>query len=296
MGWVVLLSSSFFLIELVSGWWLGSLALLADAGHMFADVFALLLAWFASKLANSRVSTQKTYGYYRLEILAAFLNGLLLCGLSVGIIWHAVDRFQSPPEIHGPWMLIVALGGLLVNLLSLRMLHQSKDENLNVKGAYLHIMGDLLGSVAAIVAASFIVSFGWYAADSVLSVLISVLVFWSAIRLLLEATDILLEASPKHISIEALTEFIAGLDGVVSVHDLHAWTITSGRYALSAHVVVREDAYQPATLQRIRDVVQDTFHLNHVTFQLETAELLQPSDGNKNSACKPFVHCTHPHS
>ena len=270
LGWILGLTFLYFIAELVGGYLTGSLALLADAGHMFTDVAALSLALFASWFASRAHHTQKTYGFYRLEVMAAFINGLLLAGLACWIVFESVERLVAPHDVAAEGMLWVALGGLVVNIIGIVLLHGDQHENLNVRGAYLHILGDLLGSIGTLVAAGLILTFGWYQADSYVSILIAFLVLISAINLIRESGNILLEASPKRVNIEALQAELESLDGVLSVHDLHVWTIASNRDALTAHVVVQSSAFTPLTLSSLQSVVRDQYDIQHMTVQLET--------------------------
>lgn len=266
---VLILTGVYFFAELIGGILTGSLALLADAGHMFADVGAIALALFASWFAQYPATTQKTFGYYRIEILAALTNGLVLAGISFWIIWEATQRWNNPPEVRGGWMFIIATGGLIINLISASLLHKGHENDLNLKGAYLHILGDLLGSVGAIVAAALIFWNGLYLADPLFSIMISLLVLFSAGKLVVEAVNVLLEGSPAHINVASVKEALLELEGVVSVHDLHVWSITSGKDALAAHVVVAHDAFKAETLSCIQHCLKEKFGLSHVTLQLE---------------------------
>lgn len=269
---VLLLTAVYMIAEMFGGWWTGSLALLADAGHMFTDVGALALAltavWFGSRPATSR----KTFGYYRLEIIAALVNGVALVLMSLAIFYGAYERWLSPPVIRSVPMIIVATGGLIVNLVSAWILHGRDEIDLNVRGAWLHVMGDALGSVAAIAAGVFIALFGWYAADPLFSVVISLLIIWSSIRLIKESTNVLLEGTPSHINLAAVEQAILDTIGVDDVHDLHVWTITSGREALSAHVIHSQSTSQPDLLRELRTKLHDRFGVDHLTIQMETPD------------------------
>ena len=270
---VVLFLTSFYMIaELLGGWWTGSLALLADAGHMFTDAAALILAltavWFGSRPATSK----KTFGYYRLEIIAALVNGVALVVLALMICYGAYERWLSPPVVRSGPMILVASGGLVVNLISAWILHSRDEVDLNMRGAWLHVMGDALGSVAAIMAGVLMMAFGWYAADPVFSVLISLLIIWGSIRLIRESTNVLLEGAPAHINLAAVEDAILATNGVNDVHDLHVWTITSGRDALSAHVIHGHSISQPDLLKELRIKLHDRFGVDHLTIQMETPD------------------------
>jgi len=269
---VLLLTAIYMIAELVGGLWTGSLALLADAGHMLADVAALILAlmavWFGARPATPR----KTFGYYRLEILAALINGVGLVLISFIIFYEAYHRWFTQPVIRSVPMTVVAGGGLVVNLICAALLHRDREEDLNVRGAWLHVIGDALGSTGAIIAGVLIMLFGWTAADSLISVFIGLLIVWSSWHLIRDATNVLLEGTPAHINLAAVEAAIMETDGVSDVHDLHVWTITSGREALSAHVIHAYSISQPVLLKELRAKLLDRFGVDHLTIQMETAD------------------------
>ncbi len=258
--------------EAIGGWLTNSLALLADAGHMLTDVAALALTlaaiWFAARPANA----QKTFGYYRLEILAAFVNGIALVLISLWVIYEAYERFHSPPEVKGLQLTIIAVGGLVVNIIAAFLLHSDHQHDLNMRGAWLHVMGDVLGSITAIVAGGLIVAFGWTWADAVCSALISLIIIFGAWRLIRESVNVLLEGTPAHINLQAVEETIRNTEAVEDVHDLHIWTITSGIEALSVHIVHAEQTAQAELLRRVRNRIHDEFGIDHLTIQLEMLE------------------------
>ena len=269
---VLLLTAIYMFAEVYGGWLTGSLTLLADAGHMLTDVAALTLAlmavWFSARPATST----KTFGYHRLEILAALVNGVALVVIALLIFYEAYRRWASPPIVRGNWLIVFATGGLIVNLVSARILHGRHEVDLNIRGAWLHVIGDALGSVAAIAAGVIISLRGWYAADPLFSVIIGVLIVWSSWSLIREATNVLLEGTPAHINLAAVEAAILQTEGVDNVHDLHVWTITSGREALSAHVIHTESVAPPVLLQVLRTKLHDRFGVDHLTIQMETAE------------------------
>lgn len=275
MGLKIALGLTFvyMIAEAVGGWFTNSLALLADAGHMFTDVAALSLTLFAIWFASRPATSKKTYGYYRLEILAAFINGIALALLSLWIIYEAVARWQSPPEIKGFPLLLIAGGGLGVNIISAFLLHSGHKHDLNMRGAFLHVMGDLLGSVAAIVAGILILSLGWMWADALSSVLISAIIIVGAWRLILESVNVLLEGTPSHINLSAVEEAIKATNGVEGIHDLHIWTISSGIDALSVHISHDESVVHSDLLVAVRDKLHAGFEINHLTIQMETLNL-----------------------
>lgn len=256
--------------EAVGGWWTNSLALIADAGHMLTDVGALTLTltavWFGGKPATAR----KTFGYYRYEILAAFVNGVALVLLSIWVIYEAFQRWQSPPVIDAVPMGAVALGGLVVNMIAAGLLHVGHEHDLNIRSAWLHVMGDMLGSVAALAAAVAIRMLGWLWADPATSVLISLIIIYGAWRLIVESVNVLLEGTPTHISLAAVEAVILETQGVTGVHDLHVWSISSGREALSAHINHDDSVVHSELLGRVRERLHSHFGIDHLTIQMET--------------------------
>lgn len=269
LAFTLLLAGGYLMAEVIGGLITNSLALLADAGHMLSDVAALALSFFAIWIADKPAPAHRTYGYYRAEILAALANGAALVAVSLYIIFEAIQRFRSPPEIQAPLMLWIAIGGLVVNLLGLWMLHGGRNESLNVRGAWLHVLSDTLGSVGVIVAAGFIWAFGWYWFDPAASLLIGLLIIYSSWRLLAESTAVLMENAPRGIDVDEVRQAIVALPGVNSTHDLHIWTITSGLDSLSAHVVIDDDQTQSDLLTRLRTMLHDRFGIDHITIQLE---------------------------
>jgi cobalt-zinc-cadmium efflux system protein len=266
------ITALFFVAELVGGWVANSLALLADAGHMLTDVGALGLSLFVAWFSRQPASPQKSYGYLRWEIIAAFINGTVLLLASAWILWESVQRLRAPEPVAGGIMLAVAAGGLLVNAASAWLLHGSAEHSLNMKGAYLHVVSDLLGSVAAIMAAVAVRQFGWLWADAVASILMTGLIVRGAWRLVHEAVDVLLEATPRHIDAEALHAAMGAVSGVREVHDLHVWTLTSGMVAMSAHAVVPEVPQHQRVLESLHATVAG-FGIRHATIQLEGVPL-----------------------
>ncbi len=255
-------------VELVGGWLAGSLALLADAAHMLADVAALGLALIAAWIAQRPATPQRSFGFLRFEILAALANGALLFAIAIGIGVEAWHRMRAPEAVNGSLLLGVAAIGFIANLIAVVILHRDHQHSLNQKGAYLHVLGDLLGSVGAIVAGIIVLATGWVLADPLISVLIGALVLVSAWRLVKESSDVLLEASPAHIAMSEVHDRIASVPGVESVHDLHLWTVTSGVVAMSGHLVVKN----PSDNQPILEAVQDRMRalgIAHVTVQVE---------------------------
>ncbi len=258
--------------EAVGGWLTNSLALIADAGHMLTDVAAMSLTlgaiWFAMRPATAR----KTFGYYRLEILAAFVNGIALALLSVWVIYEALTRWAAPPDINGSQLTLIAIGGLIVNIIAAWLLHSGHKRDLNMRGAFLHVVGDLLGSVAAVFAGIAIVGFGWLWADPVVSIVISLIIIVGAWRLILDSVNVLLEGTPAHIDLTLVERTILETDGVSGVHDLHVWTISSGMEALSAHISHVDSVAHSDLLVAVRKRLHDGFGIDHLTIQMETLD------------------------
>jgi cobalt-zinc-cadmium efflux system protein len=262
----------FLLIEVAGGLLTNSLALLADAGHMLTDAAGLGLALLAIWFARRPASAAKTYGYYRIEIFAAVGNAVILMGVAGFILYEAIRRFAAPPEVIGLPMLAVAVIGLVVNLVSMRLLHGGAQESLNLRGAYLEVLGDLLGSVAVIVAGVVILLTGWTPIDPIASVVIAALILPRTWTLLREAVDILLQATPRGVNLDEVRDHMRRAPGVVDTHDLHAWTLTSGMHVVSAHVVIERDAEPASVLDELCACLADDFDFEHSTIQLETID------------------------
>jgi cobalt-zinc-cadmium efflux system protein len=262
------ITAAVMVAELVGGWLAGSLALLADAGHMLADAVALGLALFAAQVAQRPATADRSFGLLRLEILAALVNGAVLLAIAVGIGLEAWRRLRTPAHVDGQLLLAIAGVGLLANVVTVRLLHAGHEHSLNQRGAYLHVLGDLLGSVGALTAGALVLATGWTLADPIISVLIGVLVLGSAWRLVKESTDILLEGTPDHIAMADVHDRIASVPGVDSVHDLHVWTVTSGVVAMSGHLVVRNPTDNQPVLEEVQGRMRD-LGINHVTVQME---------------------------
>jgi cobalt-zinc-cadmium efflux system protein len=282
----LVLAAVYMLAEVVGGILSNSLALLADAGHMLTDVAALGLSLFAIWAAQRPATPKRTYGYHRMEILAALANGATLVAMAALIFAEAYRRWSNPPEVKGGLMLAVACGGLAVNLASLWILRGGRKESLNVRGAFLHVVTDTLGSVQAIAAGVVISAFGWNWADPLASVLIALLVIVSAWGLLRESVQVLMEGVPGHVKLDEVAEVMAAVPGVRAVHDLHVWTITSGFVALSAHVVVEPECPDDV-LWRVRAAIHDRFGIDHSTIQVERTSsppgTLAPREGGASS-------------
>ena len=266
---VLALTASFTVVEIVGGLLTGSLALLADAGHMLSDNLSLGLALFAAWLAGRPETPEKSFGYKRAEILAALANGMTLVAISIWIFIEAYSRLREPPEILGGPMLAIAALGLLVNAVGAAILYHSGGESLNVEGAMRHVIADALGSVGAMVAAATIILTGWRYADPLVSVAIGFLILGSSWKLLRDSTNILLEASPRGLNAEEVGRRMAAAEGIVEVHDLHIWTITSGFPALSAHVLVGRQEDCHARRRELEELLTQEFDISHTTLQVD---------------------------
>lgn len=270
----------YFIVEVVGGLLTNSLALLADAAHMLTDVGGLGLALFATWISQRPVSAVKTYGYYRVEILAALVNAVVLFLLSFYILYEAYRRFQEPPEVQSLPMLGVAFIGLVVNLIGIYNLRGGSKESLNVEGAFLEVVSDLLGSVGVILAGLIMLFTGWYYADPIFSVLIGLFILPRTWGLMKQAVNVLLEGTPAHINLRAVEDAIRATPGVTDVHDLHVWTITSGMDALSAHVVLSGDTYLEESqkmLEVLNTQLKEGFGIDHTTIQIEPKQRAQES-------------------
>ena len=265
---VLIVTAAFMLVEVVGGVLANSLALLADAGHMLTDVAALALALFATWFARRPSPPEKTFGYLRIEILAALLNGAALFVIAGLILWDAAGRIATPPAVEPRILFGVATAGLVVNVFGARVLHAGHTESLNLRGAYLHVLGDLLGSIGAMAAGAIILLTGWVLVDPIISVGIALLILVGAWRLLRESTDVLLEATPRHIDLAEVATGIASVPGVTGVHDVHVWTLTSGVVAMSGHAVVPDVERSQGVLEAVQRRMA-ALGICHVTLQVE---------------------------
>ena len=269
------LTFTYFIVEVIGGIVTNSLALLADAAHMLTDVGGLALALFAMWMAQRPANAEKTYGYYRVEILAALANALVLFFISFYILYEAYRRFQEPPEVNSLPMLAVAAVGLAVNLVGIYNLRSGSKESLNVQGAFLEVVSDMLGSIGVIVAGLIMYFTGWYYADPIFSVLIGLFILPRTWTLTKQAVNVLLEATPAHINLKAVEEAMRSIPGIAAVHDLHVWTITSGMDSLSAHIVLAEGTLLQSgqkILETLNTQLKEKFGLEHTTIQIETGE------------------------
>jgi len=269
----LILTAVRLVIEVIGGVLSNSIALLADAGHMLTDVAAVGLALFVAWFSKQPGTPEKTYGYLRWEILAAFINGSTLLLISAWIMWEAVTRLRVPEQVEGGLMLAVATAGLVVNIVAARILAGSSSHSLNTRGAYLHVLGDLLATAGTIVAAILIRFTGWLTADPIASILTTVLIMSGAWRLVRESVDILLESTPAHIPLPAVRAQLEAIPGIESVHDLHVWAVTPAVVTMSAHCIVREPDKHQHVLEHIHDAMR-LFGIQHVTIQLEREDML----------------------
>lgn len=267
------IAAAVFVMEVIGAWVTGSIALLADAGHVFTDMFGVAFALLAATMAQRPPSQRRTFGWLRLEVIAAALNALLLIGVGLYVAYEAIRRLIEPEAVEAGLMLVVAVIGMLANLVSLRILTAGKDESINVRGAYLEVLGDLLGSMAVVIAAGVMMLTGWDRADPVASLVVAGLILPRSLRLLRDALRILMEATPRDLDLTEVRRHLLAVPGVVDVHDLHAWTITSGVPALTAHVVVDDTALETcgpeSMLDQLQECAQDCFEIAHTTFQIE---------------------------
>jgi cobalt-zinc-cadmium efflux system protein len=280
LGWTIALLGFVMLVEIGGSIASNSLALLSDAGHMFTDCLALGLALFAVSMACRPASPRVTYGYYRLEILAALANGVLLALIASFLFYQAYQRFLNPPEVAGEIVLIVALVGLVANVGGLYLLRGAKQGGLNIRGAALHLLSDALSSAAVVIGGAVIALTGWYRIDPILSAGIGLVIVIGAVRLVRESVDILLESTPAGLDLSAVAREILGIDGVAQVHDLHIWSITSGMTALSGHVVLKATtlAHSDEILNSIKAHLRDKYGIGHTTIQVESEEYREIGD------------------
>lgn len=266
------LTAIYMVVELVVGFSVNSLALISDAAHMGTDVLGLGMALTAITLASRPTTSQRTYGFYRLEVLAALANGLLLFAVAGYVLFEAVQRFGNPPDVPGLPLLVVASIGLVVNLISFRLLLAGSKESINLKGAYLEVWGDLLGSIGVIVAALILYTTGWQYADPIIGVGIGLFILPRTWKLTRQALRILMEVAPPHLDLAEINRQILAIPGVVGVHDLHVWTITSGMESASGHVAIDPDSKYQDVLDSVLNLLQDKYHISHATIQCEPAE------------------------
>ncbi len=284
-------------VEIVGGLLSNSLALLGDAGHMLVDALAIGISLFALSLARRPATVTRTYGYHRAEIIAALANGIILVVITIVIVYEAYQRFLKPPEVRSGLMLIVAVIGLIANILGIFILRRSSHANLNVRGAFLHIVGDTISSVGVIVGGIIISFTGWGIVDPIIAVLIAVIIVSGAYNLIRESTDILRESVPRKVNVDKVVETIKAIPGVVEMHDVHVWTITSGILALSSHILV-EDVMLSRTheiIENINHELSEKFGITHTTLQLECEKCGSCSEGLVCQMSRPVATPEHEH-
>jgi cobalt-zinc-cadmium efflux system protein len=275
--WALLLTGGFAVVELAGGWIAQSLTLVADAGHMFTDAASLALAWLALRFASMPSDRKRTYGYHRLQVLAAFVNSLILLGAVLWIVFEAVQRLREPAPVAGPLMLGVAAAGLLINVAALVLLHRGDTHNLNVRAAYMHVLSDLLGSILAITAAIVVTYTGWVRIDPLLALVVALLIVIAATSLLRKSAHILLEGTPEWLDIEELEREIKGaVAGVIDVHHVHVWSLTSHHPVVTLHARVEAQASSQLVLQEIKVFLARRYAIEHSTIQLEPADCADP--------------------
>ncbi|GKX33029.1 MAG: cation efflux protein [Rhizobiaceae bacterium MnEN-MB40S] len=269
--WALLLTVTFMIVEAAGGVYAGSLALIADAGHMLTDCVSLILAWIAFLVSDRHPDRMRSYGYARFQVLAAFVNGIGLFLIAIWITWEAVGRIREPDHVLAGPMLIIAAVGLAVNIVSFLILRDRSSENLNMRGAALHVMGDMLGSIAAIVAALVIMWTGWTPIDPILSVFVAVLVLRAAYTIVRKSSHILLEGTPEDVDAGDIAEQLAGMTpGVEEIHHVHIWSLTSDKPVVTLHAVVSDDVDRDKVLAALQTALAETFGLAHATIQLES--------------------------
>ncbi|PQA91487.1 cation transporter [Chryseobacterium shigense] len=266
---VLVLSGTYMIAEVIGGLVTQSLALMADAAHMLTDVVGLFLAFIAIKIGERKADASKTFGYYRTEILAAVINAVVLLGISVYVLYEAYQRFQNPPAVQSKTMLIVAGIGLVVNIIGMMILRKDSEGSLNMKGAYFEVLSDMLTSIGVMIAGVIMLTTGWYYADPIISAAIGLLIFPRTWRLLKEAVNVLLEGTPKDVDIHQLRQSLEEVPGVKDVHDLHVWSLTSSVNAMSAHIVRNNRTAQNPLLKTLTEVTTANFKISHTTFQIE---------------------------
>ncbi|HXI01694.1 MAG TPA: cation diffusion facilitator family transporter [Candidatus Saccharimonadales bacterium] len=277
LAWAMVLAGIVMIVEIAGGVRSNSLALISDAGHMFTDFVALGLALFAVSMACRAASPKVTFGYYRIEILAALGNGVLLTLVAGWLFYEATLRIANPPAVAAPVVLVVSVIGLAANIAGLRILRRASGDNLNIRGAAMHVLSDALSSGAVVVSGTVIALTGWYRIDPILSYLIGVFIIVGAIRLLKESVDVLLEATPAGIDLESLQNEIRAIDGVREVHDLHVWSITSGMPAFSGHVIVQATtlSHSDRVLNEIKEILRSRYGIGHTTIQIESEAYME---------------------
>lgn len=291
------ITAGILLIEFIGGLWTNSLALLSDSGHMLSDTAAIALSLVAMRLAARPATLNKSFGYQRFEILAALLNGLTLFVIAGWIIWEAAERFREPPVVQSGVMMVIAAVGFLANAASAFALHRQSDisGNLNVRSAYLHILGDALGSLGALAAGWLMLEFQWYAADPIISVVVALLILRGAWGVITHSVHILMQGTPKGVSPAEVKEQLLGLEGVLDVHELHIWTVTSGNYQFSCHLLIEDHADSQKVLQAAVDLLEAKYELDDATIQIEKNGFRHPEHDHDHDHDHDHEHGHHHH-
>lgn len=274
----ILITTSIMILEFFGGLITKSLALLSDSGHMLSDLGSLVVSLIAIYLASKPPTAQKTYGYHRFEILAALFNGVTLITIACFILWQAIQRLLSPEPVSSSTMIIIAIIGLIANLFSAWTLLKKGDVkgNMNLRSAYLHILADALGSIGAIIAGILMLLFSWYVADPIISMIVALLILKSAWKVTLQSIHILMEGTPSNIDRSQVEKILQQIPGVINVHDLHIWTITSHMHSLSCHLLIENTEKSQQILQQAIQLIEQHFHIEHTTIQIETSDLKHP--------------------
>ncbi len=271
--WAIIITGIFAIVEALTGWMANSLTLMGDAGHMVADTLSLGIAATAAWIATRPPSKSKTYGFGRIEVLAAFVSGIMLLGIAVAIVVEAIEHLQTPEVVHGQMVIIVGVLGLLANLFVVWILSAS-EQNLNIKAAILHVISDILGSVAAIIAGIVVYFSGWMPIDPILSLFISILILRSTFKLLRTTFHILMEGTPEHLDVSDVEQALIQIPQVKSIHDLHIWTLSSDKPLLTAHVLIEDSGNWNTIYQAIKKLLREKYKITHITIQPETNEFL----------------------
>jgi cobalt-zinc-cadmium efflux system protein len=275
----LVITAVFMILEFAGGIWTNSLALTADAGHMLTDVAALGLSLFAAWSIRRPATPEKTYGYFRVEILAALLNGVFLVGIAILVFYESYARFLKPQAIKTTEMIVIGVLGLIANLVSASVLRGSHAHSLNVRGAFLHVVGDILGSVAVICAGVAISLWGFFWADPGVSAFVSLLILLSAWKLVRDSVLILLEGTPAHVDLSVMNKELCGVSGVISIHDLHVWTLTSGVHLMTCHAVLLPGENANQVLEQLNKISRERFKVDHTTIQIEEPNICRGTNG-----------------
>jgi cobalt-zinc-cadmium efflux system protein len=292
------LTTVIMVAEAVGGFFSNSLALMGDAGHMLVDVLALTISLIALNLAKRPATASRTFGFHRAEILAALANGIILVLVAAFVFYESIQRLQNPPEVHSGLMLIIAAIGLVANLVSIMLLRRDRHANINIRGAFLHIIGDTISSVGVIIAGIIVATTGFRLADPIVAILIGIIILFGAVQLVMESANILLESVPKNIPMEKVIEAIKSVESVHDLHDLHLWTITSGLFALSAHILVedRQLSHTHEIVDKINGILAERFSITHTTLQIESERRATCGEGDVCDLSRPGQNMENHHN